>query len=132
MSGAMDDFLRDHHDAIIAAVQARMKGDETMGRVAEQRELSESGLSGQVLGFTLEAIRSDLTIGSPVAMQQGLRWLASLGAGQGLPIDGPALTRLLDDVSGEVEARLDSDALRTEYAAYREQLGPMIADAFPH
>ena len=118
----MDEFLRDNHDAIIAAAQARMKGDETMGRVAAQRELSESDLASQVLGFWLQAIRTDLTLGSRAALEQNLQWLVKLREGHGLPFD---------DVSAEVETRLESQALREEYSNYREKAAGLISAAFP-
>jgi hypothetical protein len=127
----IDEVLRDNHDVILAAVQVRMRGDETVGRVAKQRDLSERELTGQVLGFTLEATRSDLTLGSTVAMGQGLHWLARLGVGHDLPFDGAMLRRLFDTISAEIDARLDSEALRQEYAAYRAMVGKLIADAFP-
>jgi hypothetical protein len=127
----MDDFLKDNHDAILAAVQARMHGDETMSKVAAQRELSENDLTGQVLAFTLQAIRSDLTLGSTAAMTQGMSWLNSLRAGHELALDGRAVARLMDAISDEVDARLDSEALRAEYSAYRAEVGQLIIDAFP-
>ena len=66
----MDEFLGDKQDAILAAVQTRIRGDETMARVAAQRELGEGDLTSQVLGFWLQGIRSDLTLGSTAAMEQ--------------------------------------------------------------
>lgn len=131
MSGAMDDFLRDEHDAIVAAVQSRMKGDETMGRVAGQRELSESGLASQVLGFWLQAIRTDLALGSTAALEQNLQWLVKLRAGHDLPFGDEMVMRMFDDISTEIDAQLTSDALREEYAIYREKAAGLINGAFP-
>ena len=131
MSGAMDDFLRDDHDAIVSAVQARMKDDETMGRVAEQRELSESGLAGQVLGFWLQAIRTDLALGSTAALEQNLQWLVKLRAGHGLPFGDEMVMRMFEDISTEIDAQLTSNALREEYAIYREKAAGLINGAFP-
>ena len=131
MSAAMDDFLRDDHDAIVAAVQARMKGDETMGRVAGQRELSESALASQVLGFWLQAIRTDLALGSTAALEQNLRWLVRLRAGHDLPFGDEMVMRMFDGISTEIDAQLTSDALREEYAIYREKAAGLINDAFP-
>jgi hypothetical protein len=108
----MDDFLKDNHDAILVAVQARMRGDETMGRIATQRELSESDLSSQVLGFWLQGIRSDLTLGSTATMEQNMKWLVSLRAGHDLPFDDAMVMSMFDDISDEIDARLDSDAVR--------------------
>jgi hypothetical protein len=127
----MDEFLRDNHDAILVAVQARMRGDETMGRIAVQRELSESDLSSQVLGFWLQGIRSDLTLGSTATMRQNMQWLIGFRAGHDLPFDDAMVLRMFDDLSEEIEARLDSAELQAEYAAYREQVGKLIVDAFP-
>ena len=131
MSAAMDDFMRDHHDSIVVAVQSRMRGDETMGRVAGQRELSESDLSGQVLGFWLQAIRTDLMLGSAAALEQNLQWLIRLRAGHGLPFGDEMVMRMFDDISTEIDAQLASDALREEYAIYRERAAGLISDAFP-
>jgi hypothetical protein len=127
----MDEFLRDNHDAILVAVQARMRGDETMGRVAVQRELSESDLSSQVLGFWLQGIRSDLTLGSTATMAQNMQWLIGFRAGHQLPFDDAMVMSMFNDISDEIDARLESDGLRDEYAAYRDKVGKLIADAFP-
>jgi hypothetical protein len=127
----MDDFLRDESDAIVAAVQARMKGDETMGRVAEQRELSESGLARQVLSFWLQAIRTDLALGSTAALEQNLQWLVKLRAGHDLSFGDEMVLRMFDDISKEIDAQLPSDALREEYAIYRGKAAGLIGDAFP-
>jgi hypothetical protein len=127
----MDDFLKDNHDAILVAVQARMRGDETMGRIATQRELSESDLASQVLGFWLQGIRSDLTLGSTATMAQNMKWLVSLRAGHDLPFDDDMVMSMFNDISDEIDARLESDGLRDEYAAYREKVGKLIVDAFP-
>ena len=131
MTPTMDGFLRDNHEAIVVAVQARMRGDETMGRVAAQRELSADDLSSQVLGFWLQGIRSDLTLGSTAAMEQSLSWLARLRAGHDLQFDDAEVLRLFDFISDEIDARLESADLREEYAAYREQVGRLITDVFP-
>ena len=127
----LDDFLRDNHDAIIAAAQERMKGDETMGRVAAQRELSENDLASQVLGFWLQAIRTDLTLGSTAAMEQNLQWLVKLREGHGLPFDDEMVMRMFDDISAEIDSRLDSGAMCEEYAIYREKAVGLISEAFP-
>ena len=127
----MDEFLKDNHDAILVAVQERMRGDETMGRVAAQRELSESDLARQVLGFWLQGIRSDLTLGSTATMEQNMQWLVGFRAGHELPFDDAMVLHVFDYISDEIDARLDSEALRDEYAAYREKAERLIADAFP-
>ena len=127
----MDEFLRDNHDAILVAVQDKMRGDETMGRIAVQRDLSESALASQVLGFWLQGIRSDLTLGSTATMAQNMQWLVSLRAGHDLPFDDSMVLSMFDDISDEIERRLDSDGLRAEYAAYRLQVTKLITDAFP-
>jgi 6-phosphogluconate dehydrogenase len=127
----LDDVVGDDHDGILAAVQARMRGDEAMKRVAEQRELSESDLSSQVLGFWLQGIRSDLTLGSTVTMAQNLQWLKVLRAGHDLPFENEMVQRMFDDISAEIEARIDSHGMRAEYAEYRQAVTALIADAFP-
>jgi hypothetical protein len=127
----LDDFLKDNHDAILVAVQARMHGDETMGEIAVQRELSESDLASQVLGFWLQGIRSDLTLGSTATMAQNMQWLVRLRAGHDLPFDDAMVQRMFDDISDEIDARLEAEALREEYAAYRVKVDKLIGDAFP-
>ncbi len=128
----MDEFLRDNHDAILAATQARMRGDETMARIATQREISESDLSSQVLGFWLQGIRSDLTLGSTATMQQNMQWLIAFRTGHELPFDNAMVLRMFDDLSEEIEARFETVAQQAEYAAYREKVGTLIVGAFPH
>lgn len=127
----LDDVLRDNHDAILAAVQVRMRGDVTMGKVAAQRELSESDLSSQVLGFWLQGIRSDVTLGSTATMAQNLQWLLRLRSGHELPFEDHMVQRMFDDISEEIEARLDSRGLREEWAAYRDHVTRLIGDTFP-
>ena len=127
----MDEFLGDKQDAILAAVQTRIRGDETMARVAAQRELGEGDLTSQVLGFWLQGIRSDLTLGSTAAMEQSLQWLVSLRTGHDLPFSNEMVLRTFDDICAEIEARLCSQAQRDEYAAYEAQVRRLIADAFP-
>ncbi len=127
----LDDVLRDNHDAILAAAQARMRGDETMGKVAAQRELTESDLSSQVLGFWLQGIRSDVTLGSTVTMAQNLQWLSHLRSGHELPFDDQMVQGMFDDISEEIEAHLDSAELRREWETYRAQVACLIGDAFP-
>jgi hypothetical protein len=127
----MDEFLSDNHDAILAGAQSRMRGHETMVRVAEHSEISESNLGSQVIGFWLQAIRTDLELGSTAAMQQNLQWLVRLRSGQEVPFDDPMVMRMFDDISDEIDARLESDALREEYATYRDTVRTLIVDAFP-
>lgn len=127
----MDAVLGDDHDAILVAVQVRMRGDETMSRVAAQRGLRENDLSSQVLDFWLQGIRSDLTLGSTATMEQNMSWLVGFRAGHELPFDDAMVMRMFVDISDEIEARLGSDELREEYAAYRVKVGQLIAAAFP-
>jgi hypothetical protein len=128
---SLDEFMKDNHDAILAGVAARMRGDDQMQAVAGQRQLSEGDLSSQVLGFWLQGIRSDLTLGSTTAMEQNMKWLVSFRAGHELPFDGKAVRRCLAEISAEIDSRLDSQELRGEYAAYRGQVEKLVADSFP-
>jgi hypothetical protein len=127
----LDEFLRDNHDTILVAVQARMRGDEQMGAVAVQRELRENDLASQVLGFWLQAIRTDIELGSTAALEQNLQWLVRLRSGHDLPFDDALVWRIFADLSDEIDARLDSDLARRDYTAYREKVGKLIAEAFP-
>jgi hypothetical protein len=38
---------------------------------------------------------------------------------------------MFDDISDEIDARLEAEALREEYAAYRVKVDKLIGDAFP-
>lgn len=127
----MDEFLAENRDAILVGVQARMRGNETMARVAEHSEISESDLGSQVIGFWLQAIRTDLELRSTAAMQQNLQWLVRLRSGQEVPFDDPMVMKMFEGISDEIDARLESDALREEYATYRERVRTLILDAFP-
>jgi signal transduction histidine kinase len=127
----LDTFIRDHHDAILAAVQGRMRGDETMCRLAAQREVSESELTGQVLGFWLQGIASDVTLGSTVTMRQNLRWLVGLRAGHDLGFADAMVRQMFEDISREIDARLEGERLRAEYEQYRQAVLALIGEAFP-
>jgi hypothetical protein len=100
----LDDFLKGEHDAILAAVAGRMRGDEDMAGVAKHRDLSEADLTSQVMGFWLQGIRSDLTLGCTVAMEQN---------------------------SDEIDSRLEEPGMKAEYSAYRAKVERLIAGAFP-
>lgn len=128
---SLDELLQDEQDAIVVAVQARMRGDETMAEVAAQRQLRERDLSGQVLGFWLTAIRSDLELGFSETMRQNLEWLVSLRSGHRLPFGDELVGRMFRDISEEIEARLDSDDQRARYASYRDEVLQAIAETFP-
>lgn len=127
----VDGILRDQHDAIVVAVQARLCGDESMLRIAAQRELSESDLSRQVLGFWLKALGNDLTLGSTVTTRQNLHWMASFRVGHELVFDDVLVRRMFDDISAEIEARLETEALRAEYADYKAKVAALIDEVFP-
>lgn len=127
----LDEFLKDQHDAVLVAVAARMRGDADMGNVAAQRGLSEADLNSQVLGFWLQGIRSDLTLGSTAAMEQNMKWLTSFRAGHELPFDGKAVRRCFAEISDEILSRLEAADLRAEYSAYEVEVGGLIAASFP-
>ncbi len=129
--GGLGDRLKDEHDAILAAVAARMRGDEDMGKVAAQRGLSEADINSQVLGFWLQGIRSDLTLGTTAAMQQNMTWLKSFRSGHDLPFDGRAVRRCFAELSDEIDSRLDTEEHRAEYATFRTQVDTIISDSFP-
>ena len=128
----MDEFLRDNHDAILVAVQEKMRGDETMGRIAAQRDLSESDLASQILGFWLQGIRSDLTLGSTVTMAQNMQWLVSLRAGHDLPFDDAMVHAACSTTS---PTRSTGGSTPTRCATSTRPTGSrsptLITDAFP-
>jgi signal transduction histidine kinase len=127
----LDAFVRDHYDGILAAVQGRLRGDETMSGLATQRELGESDLTGQVLGFWLQAIVGDLTLGSTVTVRHDLQWLVRLRAGHDLRFADAMVRHVFEDISREIDARLESDELRAEYEEYRREVITLIDEAFP-
>ena len=102
-----------------------------MVRVAALRGLSESELMNQVLGFCLDAMQSDLDLGRAVAIERDVRWLRGFRDGHSLPFSGDAVRRCFLELSSEVEARLESDAQRSEYAAFRRRLDSIVDEAFP-
>ncbi len=127
----LDEFLQEEQDVIIVAVRERMRGDDAMGAVAEQRQLSEGALAGQVLGFWLQAVRSDLLLGSTDAMRQNLEWLVRLREGHQLPFGDELVRRMFADISAEIEARLETDGQRAQYTPYRDEVLRLIAGTFP-
>jgi hypothetical protein len=132
MSGkSLGEILKDDHDAILAAVAARMRGDEDMGKVASQRGLSEADINSQVLGFWLQGIRSDLNLGTTAAMQQNMSWLKSFRSGHDLPFDGRAVRRCFAELSEEIDSRIETEEHRAEYSAFRAEVDKIISVAFP-
>jgi hypothetical protein len=128
---SLDDFLKDNHDAILAAVAVRMRGDEDMTKVASQRDLSEADLNSQVVGFWLQGIRSDLTLGTTAAMEQNMKWLKSFRSGHDLQFDGKATHRCFAEISAEIGSRLVDEELRAEYLAFEAKVESLIDDSFP-
>jgi hypothetical protein len=127
-SAGLDEFLKDNHEAILAAVMVRMRGDGDMTKVATHRDLSEADLNSQVLGFWLQGIRSDLTLGATAAMEQNMKWLKSFRSGHELPFDGKAVRRCFDEIS---DSRLEEKEHLAEYSAFRAQVDRLISDSFP-
>ena len=127
---SLDEFLKDNNDAILAAVTARMRGDEDMTKVATQRDLSEADLNSQVLGFWLQGIRSDLTLGTTAAMEQNMKWLKSFRSGHDLLFDGKAVRRCFAEISDEIDSRLEAEELRAEYSAFRAEVDRLILKSF--
>ena len=127
----LDEVLRDQRDAIRVAVQARMRGDETVAAIAAQRDLRDNDLTSQVIGFWLEAITSDIELGSTAALEQNIGWLVRLRTGQALPFDDAMVMRMFEAISEEIDAALESDELRGEYARYRTAVETLITASFP-
>lgn len=127
----MDELLADNRDAILVGAQARLRGQDAMARVAEHAEISENDLGSQVIGFWLQAIRTDLELGSTTAIEQNLQWLVRLRSGQEVPFDDLMVMQMFEVISDEVDARLEPVVLREEYATYRDSVRRLILDAFP-
>jgi hypothetical protein len=127
---SLDAVLADDRDAIVAAVIARMTGDDAMSHVAEQRDLSQSQLLSQVVGFWLEGIRTDLALGGTAAMSQNLAWLRRYQQGNGLAFDGDSVRSCFGALCAEIEPRLGSDAQRHEYSVFRIGVERLIDDSF--
>jgi hypothetical protein len=126
-----DQFFRDHGEDIVAGASARLGGDATVGALAGQRDLGEDQLLTQVFGFWLEGIRSDLSLGSAVALEHDLTWLSRLREGHQLLFDDGMVLRMFTALSEEIERRLTSSAQRREYEAYRARVTGLIGAAFP-
>jgi hypothetical protein len=126
-----EQFFRDHGEEIVAGASARMGNDPMVGSLAGQRDLGEDQLLTQVFDFWLGAIRSDLSLGSAVALEHDLTWLSRLREGHHLPFDDRMVLRMFTALSEEIQQRLISPAQRREYEAYRAQVTSLIGEAFP-
>jgi hypothetical protein len=124
-------WLGEHRDAILADTQARLVGEDSMVAMAEHRGLSERELLSQVLGFWLQAIRTDVELGSTAALAQNLDWLVRLRAGQGLQFENSMVLRMFTDISTTVQQRITSPDLLAQYAAYRAEGTALISREFP-
>ena len=128
----LDEVIRENSAAILVAAQTRMRDDNTMAEMAAQRDLTASDLVSQVLGFWLQAIGTDVTLGSTAAMEQGLAWLVRLREGHDLPFDDAMVANMFDVIATRIEAHLESPALNREFGAYREAVTALIAEEFPN
>jgi hypothetical protein len=127
----IDDVLREHHDEILTAARARLRDDETMAHLAAQREMGESEMVGEVIGFWLQAIGTDLALGSTAAIEQNLGWLVRLRAGQDLPFADALVSRMFDEIADEIDARLPSATMHEQFGGYRLEVHGLISAAFP-
>jgi hypothetical protein len=127
----IQDVLSERHDEILVDARGRLRGDETMKQLAAQRAMGESEMVGQVIGFWLEAIGTDLALGSTAAIEQNLGWLARLRAGQGLPFEDVLVSRMFDDIAVAIDERLTTPAMHEEFDTYRSAVNGIIAAAFP-
>ncbi len=127
----ISEVLTEHHDDILAGARARLRGDETMARLAAQREMGGSEMIGQVIGFWLEAIGTDLALGSTTAIEQNLGWLVRLRAGQDLGFGDALVALMFEDIASEIDERLTTEVMREEFAAYRRAVNGLIAESFP-
>ncbi len=128
---SLEELLEDEEDAIVVAVRERMRGDESVGRVATQRQIREGDLLAQVTGFWFQAMRSDIALGFCDSMRQSLSWLVSFRSGHQLPFGDDLVGRMFEDISEEIEARLETDGQRRQYIAYRDEVRGIIAETFP-
>ena len=127
----IDAVLAEHHDEILMAVRGRLRGDETMAHVAAQREMDQGQMVAEVIGFWLQAIATDLALGSTAAIEQNLGWLVRLRAGQDLPFADALVSTMFDDIAQEIDARLPTATMHEEFAEYRRAVDGLIAAAFP-
>lgn len=127
----LDEFLTDNHDEIRFAAQTRLRGHPSLDSLARQQGMSQSALLSQVLGFWLQAITTDILLGSTTALEQNLGWLVRLRAGQNLPFEDPMVLQMFSAISTEIRARLTEEAQIQEYAAYQGRGSALITEAFP-
>lgn len=127
----LESVLVEYAEEIVVGAKARLRGEESMAAMAAERNLTEGEMAGQVLGFWLQAIRTDVALGTTAAIEQNLTWLVRLRSGQDLHFADALVTRMFDDLSAEIDTRLASDAARTRYAGYRRDVSALILQSFP-
>ncbi len=116
---------------VIAAAGERLRGHVALVGMAEGRDVNPSEMVGRILGFWLDAIITDAALGSASAMRQSVGWLDRLREGHDLPFDDAMVLEMFEVISSEIAQRLDSPALREQYAAYQAPVQALIASAFP-
>ena len=132
MSGdAVARAIHEHSAAIVTGVQQRMREDPDVVAMASARSTDAPGFSSRVVGFWLQGIETDLSLGSTAATEQSLAWLARLRAGQDVHFDDQMVTDVFEDISSEVLARLSDSSLVAEYVDYRDRVRAIICEVFP-
>jgi hypothetical protein len=126
----LDDFFRDNSGSVVAVLTERMRDDAEMVSMAAERGASPAQICTQVLGFWLEAIRSDLAVGSTIVMAQNLLWLKRFRAGHQLPFGDDSPGRMFAQISREIESRLSDPVQLARYAVYRTDVERLIEDTF--
>ena len=127
----LEHFLAENQAAVIAGTRERMRDDVTMEDIARQRNLSEDDLVNQVLGFWLQAISTDIALGSRAAMSQNIEWLARMQRGHGLPFSEGLVMHTFECISAEIDELLVSGESRREFTNYRADAEALIGETFP-
>jgi hypothetical protein len=125
------DVLVSEQDSIISGARARLSHDEDLASVAASRGAPTDQMLTRVLGYWLQAIQSDIGLGSTIAIQNNLEWLDRRRRGPFDDLNDEMVPRMFHVISDVIEERLTDDAQRGEYEDYRMKVSILIERTFP-
>ncbi len=118
---------RENHAALQTEVCDRLRACGAGTKMSRESDLAEMDLCTQLVELWLEAIESNLDSGcAVVAVEETYSLQLSYGGVDGDLSPGDCVRECFAELSRRIEARLDTDALRGEYGAYRKYVEGLI------
>lgn len=120
-------YVKAHSSAVVAAAVEQLASDPDMAAIARRRRLNEADHAAQVASFWLEAVVSDLMLGSPVALEKNLAWSLRLSEGHSLDLQPALYRRCFEAVLAGISSLPLRDDLAVAAAEYGDKARAVVA-----